>query len=139
MAVTNCLFSALLLLQTHFAASFLVPLDSEAQQEFGGLLRWVWPWSDGDSGLLGQIAVTADLPLLGIFIAITAATLFFGAVLSVVEIVVPFNWWRILAGSAAILSLVLMTGFFGATKVIPIALNIVVAWAAVTDWVPTSG
>lgn len=139
MAVTNWLFAALLLLQTHFAASFLVPLDSQAQQEFGGLLRWVWPWSDGDSGLLGQIAVTADLPLLGLFIAITAATLFFGAALAVVDIVVPFNWWRILAGSAAILSLVLMAGFFGATKVIPIALNIVVVWAAVTDWVPHSG
>ena len=139
MAVANWLFAALLLLQTHFAASFLVPLDTESQQEFGGVLRWVWPWSDGDSGLLGQIVVSADLPLLGIFIAITAATLFFGAALAVVDIVVPFNWWRILAGSAAVLSLVLMVGFFGATKVIPIAFNIVVLWAVVTDWVPHYG
>lgn len=139
MAVTNWLFSALLILQAHFAASFLVPLEGEAQQEFAGLLQWAWPWSDGDSGLLGQIVVSADLPLLGIFVAITAATLFFGAALAVVDIIVPFNWWRILAGSAAILSLVLMVGFFGATKVIPIALNIVVLWAAITDWVPSTG
>ena len=129
----------MLILHAHFAASFLVPLDSEAQQEFGGLLRWLWPWSDGDSGLLGEIAISADLPFLGLLIAITAGTLFFGAALAVVDMLVPFNWWRILAGSAAILSLVLMAGFFGATKVIPIALNIVVLWAVVTDWVQHPG
>ena len=139
MAVANWLFAALLLLQTHFAASFLVPLDNDAQQEFGGLLGWIWPWSDGDSGLLGEIVFSSELPLLGIFIAITAATLFFGAALAVLNIVIPFNRWRILAGTAAMLSLVLMAGFFGATKVVPITLNIVVIWAAVTDWVPHSG
>ncbi len=137
MGVVNWLFSALLIIQAHFAASYLVPLDEEAQREFGGLLKWFWPWSDGDSGLLGQIAISSDLPLLGIFVAITAATLFFGAALAVVEIVVPFTWWRILAGVAAILSLILMTGFFGFTKVIPIALNFVVLWAAITDSLQT--
>ncbi|ELZ04063.1 hypothetical protein C482_03486 [Natrialba chahannaoensis JCM 10990] len=45
-----------------------------------------------------------------------------------------FSWWRILAGSGAILSLVLMAGFFGATKLLPIALNAVVLWAAIVDW-----
>jgi hypothetical protein len=37
------LFAALLVLQAHFAASYLVPLDREAQATFGGLLRWAWP------------------------------------------------------------------------------------------------
>ena len=47
----NWLFAALLLLQAHFAASYLVPLDREAQATFGGLLRWAWLWSIGDGGL----------------------------------------------------------------------------------------
>ncbi|MFC4440051.1 MULTISPECIES: hypothetical protein [Natrialbaceae] len=63
-----------------------------------------------------------------------AATLFFCAALAVVEIWVPFGWWRILAGGGVILSLVLMAGFFGATKVIPMAINVVVLWAPATDW-----
>ena len=43
MTMAKWLFAALLLLQVHFTASFLVPLDREAQQTFGGLLRWAWP------------------------------------------------------------------------------------------------
>ncbi|OIB58825.1 hypothetical protein BBD46_01660 [Natrialba sp. SSL1] len=111
-----------------------MPLDREAQQEFGGLLRWVWPWSDGDSGLFGQLAVSADLPLLGLFLALTAATLSFCAALAVLEFWLPFSWWRLLAGSGAILSLVLMAGFFDATKLLPIALSAVVLWAVMADW-----
>jgi hypothetical protein len=44
------LFAVLLVLQAHFAASYLVPLDREAQATFGGLLRWAWPWSIGSAG-----------------------------------------------------------------------------------------
>jgi hypothetical protein len=40
------------------------------------------------------------------------------------------------AVAGAILSLVLMVGFFGATKVLPIALDLFVLWVAVTDWLP---
>lgn len=129
----NWLFTGLLVVQAHFAASYLVPLDRDAQREFGGLLRWLWPWSIGDSGLLGQIPASLDLPLSGLFIALTAATLFFLAALSVVEIWVPFRWWRVLAGGGAILSLVLMAGFFGATKVLPMVLNLAVLWVVITD------
>ena len=134
MTIANWLFSALLLLQAHFAASYLVPLDSEAQQEFGGLLRWVWPWSDGDSGLLGQLTVSGDLPTIGLFIAMSAGTLFLCAASAVVDIWIPFGWWRILAGSGAVLLLILLTGFFGATKLLPMILSAVVLWAAVTGW-----
>lgn len=132
MAIANWLFSALLVLQVHFAASYLVPLDSEAQQEFGGLLRWVWPWSIGDSGPLGQIPASLNLPLSGLFLALTAATLLFFAALAVVELWVPFRWWRVLAGSGAIFSLLLMAGFFGVTKVLPMALNLAVLGAVIT-------
>jgi hypothetical protein len=130
------LFAALLVLQAHFAASYLVPLDREAQGTFGGLLRWAWPWSGGDSGPLGQVTVSSGFPLSGFFLAVTAAGLFFLAVLAVVGIWVPFGWWRVLAMGGAILSLLLMTAFFGATKVLPMALDLLVLWAAITNWLP---
>lgn len=139
MRLSEWLFTALLVLQAHFAASYLVPLDREAQGEFGGLLRWVWPWSGGDSGLLGQVTVSSGVPLSGIFLAGIAAVLFFLAALAVVRIWIPFGWWRGLAGGGAILSLLLMAGFFGATKVLPMALDLVVLWAAITDWLQPAG
>lgn len=138
MVLWNWLLSALLVLQAHFTASHLVPLDSEAQREFGGLLRWVWPWSGGDSGLLGQVTVASGGPLSGIFLAIIAASLFFLAALAVVDIWVPFRWWRVLAVGGAVLSLLLMAGFFGATKVLPMALDLAVIWIAVTDELPVT-
>ncbi len=139
MTMQKWLFTALLLLQGHFAASYLVPLDREAQREFGGLLRWVWPWSGGDSGLLGQVTVSSGFPLSGFFLAMLAVVLFFLAVLAVLGFWVPFGWWRGLAGGGAVLSLLLMAGFFGATKALPMALDLVVLWAAVTDWLQPVG
>jgi hypothetical protein len=132
------LFVALLVLQAHFAASYLVPLDTQTQREFGGLLRWAWPWSDGDSGPLGQVTVSSGIPLSGFFLAVAASGLFFLAALAVVGIWVPFSWWRALAPGGAILSLLLMAAFFGATKLLPMALDLVVLGAAVNDWLPES-
>jgi small-conductance mechanosensitive channel len=139
MSVLNWLFTALLVLQAHFAASYVVPLDSESQREFGGLLRWLWPWSGGDSGLLGQVTVASGFPISGFFLAAIAAVLFVMAALAVAGFWVPLGWWRVLAGSGAVLSLVLMAGFFGATKLLPMGLDLVVLWAAITGWLPTTG
>jgi hypothetical protein len=61
---------------------------------------------------------------------------FFLAALAVVGIWVSFGWWRVLAMGGAIVSLLLMAGFFGATKVLPMALDLVVVWAAITDRLP---
>lgn len=138
MDIEKWLFAALLVLQAHFAASYVVPLNEQAQGEFGGLLRWVWPWSGGDSGFLGEVTVASGFPLSGLFLAGIAATLFFLAALAVVEIGMPFGWWRVLTGVGAVLSFVLMAGFFGATKVLPMALDLFVLWAAVTDWLPST-
>ena len=133
MAPIHWLFAALLCVQAHFAASYFVPLDEEAQAEFGGLLAWLWPWSGGDSGLLGQVTVDAGIPFAGIILAATAGTCFLLAALAVVDLWVPVGWWRVLAGGGAVLSFVLMAGFFGATKVAPMALDLVVVWIAITD------
>ena len=131
------LFAVLLILQAHFAASYLVPLDSGAQREFGGLLRWAWPWSIGDSGLLGRIPGSGEYPVSGIFLAGAAALMFILAALAVMGWWVPFGWWRFLATGGAILSFLLMAGFFGATKLLPMALDLVVVWVAITNRLPT--
>ena len=111
----------LLGLQAHFAASYLVPLDKQAQGEFGGLLRWFWPWAYGDGGPPGQIAMGADLPLPGLFLAVAAATLFVLAALAAAGIWIPSGWWRPLAVAGAALLLCLMALFSGPTKLIPMA------------------
>ena len=96
-------------------------LDREAQRTFGGLQRWALPWSIGDGGLLGRIAISG-FPVAGFFLAMTTAGVFILAALAVVGWWVPFGWWRVLAIVGAILSLVLMVSFFGATKLVPMAL-----------------
>jgi hypothetical protein len=48
---------------------------------------------------------------------------FFLAALAVVEIWAPFGWWRVLATGGAILSLLLLAAFFGATKPLPMVLD----------------
>ena len=64
----------------------------------------------------------------------TTAVVFFLAALAVIGWWIPFGWWRVLAVGGAILSLILMVSFFGATKLLPMALDLVVLWAAVTNW-----
>ena len=134
MTIAKWLFAVLLLLGAHFAASYLVPLDSQAQQEFGGLLRWAWPWSDGDSGPLGQVTTYSGVPFSGFILAATTAVLFLLAALAVMGWWVSFGWWRVLAIGGAILSLLLMVAFFDPRKLLPIVLDLVVVWAAITNW-----
>jgi hypothetical protein len=62
-----------------------------------------------------------------------AALLFILATLAVVGWWVPFRWWRVMAIGGAILSLLLMVGFFGATKLLPMALDLMVLWEAITE------
>ena len=121
----------LLGLQAHFAASYLVPLDAPSQREFGGLLRWFWPWADGDGGPLGRVTVAAGFPLPGFFLAMAAAAAFALAALAVVGIWVPSGWWRALAVAGAVLLLGLMALFFGPTKVIPMAFALATLYLAV--------
>ena len=130
-------FVAVLAIQAHFAASYLVPLDEQAQRTFGGLLRWAWPWSIGDSGPLGRMT-SSGFPLPGFFLAATSAGALILAALAVARIWVPFGWWRPLAITGAVLSLLLMTLFFGFTKLLPIATALVILAAALKYWSPVS-
>jgi hypothetical protein len=113
---------ALLVLQAHFAASYLVPLDEPSQREFGGLLRWVWPWAGGDGGLLGRVTTGEGTPLPSLFLALLAGAAFLLAALAVIGWWVPAAWVRPLAGAGAALLLGLLALFFGPTKLLPIAL-----------------
>jgi hypothetical protein len=109
-------------LQAHFAASYLVPLDKQAQGELGGLLRWFWPWSYGDGGPLGQITAGQDLPTTGLFLALTAAALFGLAALAAAGLWIPSTWCPALAAAGAVLLVCLLALFFGPTKLAPMAL-----------------
>lgn len=129
------LLVALLVLQAHFAASYLVPLDEQAQRTFGGLLRWAWPWAIGDSGPLGQMTSTG-FPMPGFFLAVTTAGLSILAGLAVLGLWVPHHWWRVLAITGGALSLILMALFFGLTKLLPIATALVILGAALDYWSP---
>ncbi|MFA7248495.1 MAG: hypothetical protein WC273_02575 [Dehalococcoidia bacterium] len=115
------LVAALLVLGAHFAASYLVPLDRPSQAAFGGLLRWAWPWSDGDGGPLGRVTVGSGVPFPGLVIAGTAALLLLMAAMGVAGWWVPGSWWRALAVAGASLLVVLMLLFIGPTKLLPIA------------------
>ena len=135
--MANWLLAALLAVHAHFAVSYLVPLDSEAQRTFGGLLKWLWPWAIGDGGVLGRITVDG-IPTTGFFLAVTTGGLFLLAALAVVGIWVPFHWWRVLAMAGAVLLILLMLSFFGPTKLLPMALAAFVLWAAWTNWLAIS-
>jgi hypothetical protein len=126
------LFATLLLIQTHFAASYLVPLDDTSRDAFGGLLRWAWPWEIGDSGLLGEITATSA-PSVGFLVAISAGVILFMAVLAVFGYWVPFVWWKSLVIVGSVLSVILMIGFFDAAKVLPITLAAFLLWSTATD------
>jgi hypothetical protein len=117
-------------LQAHFAASYLVPLDEPSQREFGGLLRWLRPWADGDGGPLGRVTVADGFPLPGFFLAMATATAFALAALAVLGIWVPSGWWRALAVAGAVLLLCLMALFFGPAKVIPMAFALATLYLA---------
>ena len=112
---------ALLGLQAHFAASYLVPLKQADQGAFGGLLRWFWPWADGDGGPLGRVTAEAGFPVAGFFLAVTTAGVLVLAALAVAGVWVPEAWWRPLAVAGAALLVCLMLLFFGPTKLIPLA------------------
>jgi hypothetical protein len=112
---------ALLGLQAHFAASYLVPLDEPSQREFGGLLRWFWPWAYGDGGPLGQVPQETGFPIAGFFLAVTTGGVFILAALAVLGWWIPTDWWRWLAAVGAVLLVGLMALFFGPTKLIPLA------------------
>lgn len=80
--------------------------------------------SIGDSGLLGRIPASGEYPISGVWLGGKATLLFILAALAVMGWWIPFGWWRVLAVGGAILSLFLMMGFFGATKLLPMALEL---------------
>ena len=123
---------ALLGLQVHFAASYLVPLDAPSQAEFGGLLRWFWPWAYGDDGFLGQITPAGGFPIVGFYLAVATGGVLLSAALAVTGIWIPVAWWRALATVGAVLLLCLMTLFLGPTKLIPMAFALSTLYVALT-------
>lgn len=129
--------AAILAIQVHFAASYLVPLKTADMANlpwFLAPLPWVWPWHETDAGLLGRVA--PELSTTGFFIAMTAAALSLLAAFAVMGWLVPHDWWRPLAIAGSVVSLALMAGFFAPDKILPVALDLAVAYAIFTSWSP---
>jgi hypothetical protein len=129
MSVSRWVLVAGLGVLAHFGASYLVPLEVKDQGALGGLLRWVWPWGVGDHGVMGRMNPEA-MPLAGFWLAMGAAVLFAMAALAVLGIWVPTSWWRALAVGGALLLVLVMAGFFGPTKILPILAALAAMWAA---------
>jgi hypothetical protein len=124
--MSKWLWALVLVIQAHFAASYVAPTQPHL-----GLFNYVWPWAVGDRGMLG-----VHPNLLGIALAGSAALASLLAALAVAGIRVPQAWWPRLAMVGAALELVLMIGFFGPTKLLPIALDIAVLAAILKNWFP---
>ena len=133
--MSKWLWALILFIQAHFAASYLVPLEEKDQGAFGGLLKWVWPWGVGNKGFLGEIAPN-QMAIGGFWIAAPAAVLSILAILAVLGLWVPHAWWRGLAIAGAAIELLLMIGFLGPTKVLPILFDLAVIVVVWTDRLP---
>jgi hypothetical protein len=129
--VPRWLLVILLLVEMHFGASYLVPLRTEDQGLFGGLLKWVWPWGVGNRGYLGEIT-DAGFPMVGFYLAMGAVLAFLLAVLGALGWLVPQAWWRALTVVGVVLSLVLVSGFLGVTKALPVVLGVLLLWVVFT-------
>jgi hypothetical protein len=115
-----------LLLQAHFAASYVAPTEPHL-----GVFNYIWPWVAGDRGLFG---VHPNLPGIALAGIATLASLL--AALAVLGIWVHHDWWRSLAMVGAGLEMVLMIGFLGPTKLLPIALDLAVLATIFMHWLP---
>ncbi len=120
------LWVILLALQAHFAASYLVPTEPRL-----GLFNFIWPWVAGDRGIFG---VHPNLP--GIALGGIAGLASVLSALAVLGIWLPHNWWPGLAMLGAGLEIVLMIGYFGPTKLLPIALDAAVLATLLMNWLP---
>jgi hypothetical protein len=124
--MSKWLWAAILVLQAHFAASYVAPIDPRL-----GWFNYVWPWAAGDRGLLG-----VHPNILGIALAGSAGLASLLAALSIVGLWLPHEWWRSLTIVGAGVELILMIGYFGPTKLLPIALDVAVLLAAGLGWLP---
>ena len=79
---------------------------------------------------------STGFPLPGFFLAAISATALILAALAVARVWVPFDWWRPLAITGAVLSLILMALFFGLTKLLPIATALAILAAGLKYWSP---
>ena len=91
------IFAVLLVLQAHFAASYLVPLDSGAQREFGGLFSGMLGAGQTVEGIFGLLWL---IPLVG-FVAVSWGYL------------THQGWWAQPALASAIISLAMIVLWWG--------------------------
>ena len=124
--MTKWVWVAVLVVQAHFGASYLVGIERNL-----GLFNYIWPWATGDHGLLGT-----HPNLLGIALGPGSALLSILSILAIFGVWLPHDSWRALAIAATSVQLLLMVGYFGSTKILPIVYDLAVIAAVWTNSLP---
>ena len=82
------------------------------------------------------LSESAGRPI-AIILAVIATIGFIATGLALLDILVPFDWWRSLAIASAVVSLVLLVVFWNLYLIIGVAIDVVIlATLILTDWTP---
>lgn len=97
---------------------------------------WIgWPFAADSKPWL---AIAGGLPsqsgLLTTALAGVAGLCFISALLSLLDVVVPLNWWPLLVTVAAITSLLLHILYFSVLSLIPIGIDMVLLWIVFMEY-----
>ena len=80
------------------------------------------------------MTTAGGFPLIGFFIAVSAASALLVAALALAGLWIPTEWWRPLTIGGAALSIAVMALFLGPSKVIPIVTALALIAIATDRW-----
>ena len=108
----------------------MVPDPNKPESGFGTFFSRSWLLTG-----LG-LSESAGRPI-AIVLAAVATIGFIAAGLALLEILVPFGWWRILAIASAMVSLLLLVVFWNLYLIIGVDIDVVILVTLIfTDWTP---
>jgi hypothetical protein len=99
-----------------------------------------WPFDLSRSWLITSAGLDAGLVrLIGVAL-VGAVTIGFGmSALATVAIIVPYGWWPALVAGSAVISAVVLVGFFNSQLVLGLAIDAVLLWVVVASaWAPAA-
>jgi hypothetical protein len=74
---------------------------------------------------------------IAIILAVIATIGFVATGLALLDILVPFDWWRALAIASAVVSLILLISFWNLYLIVGVAIDVIILVTLIfTDWTP---